>query len=372
MTDKDKKKEAAEDLSQREWISHTEEDYRDVVGKLVHQSFKTTNSKSEAGGVRVPLSKAQNVPYIGISSFLHHGVHVPLEYTKNPGKATSAYKQVNAVASSSHEENAPEDEVEIIRCELSSVSDIPLVDCSHISPRLRQVLIPRGDTYISLTPISSHGVGQIIRSALWNHHERLSQEEIRNQDYAYLNTAELPIGGAKSLNVGMEVFGVRSPLVGDAPSPDHDLRYALSLFYRGSELWFPQPLVEKYIEWRDSVEGNVLSKSKHRESHAYWMNQFARFTLNLGDDLNEILFRYREHLPMSSSCEDEPGSMPYLKDKPFQQGLTNPALRDQSWKEIAAREIRSKVVLFQKDRFRKYEYSTSERKVMADLLKEAL
>src|SRR5690606_9844952 len=98
---------------------------------------------------------------------------------------------------------------------------------------------------------------------------------------------------------------VRTPLVGSAPQAENNLKYALALYYKGADLWFPRSLLTRYVEWRDQIEGNVFANLETREQHAQWMKTFARFTLNYGNELHEVLYEHKDALPVPEDAEED-------------------------------------------------------------------
>lgn len=221
MTEESSTSEAGE----KEWKSHSLDDYSSAIEKLVHHSFKTVNTNAEAGGVRVAQAQGVRLPYIGVRTLLGHGIGVLMD--RYEGAATARiYSQISQVAQG-RIEGIPEIELAHILRSLESVKTESFVQSRQISPRLRQILLPRPDGgYLSLTPISAAGVSHQIKEAALGHNEvikglrKANDETVKN--FRRITLADFPIGGAKHVNPGGMVFSMRAPVVGDHPTPAGD------------------------------------------------------------------------------------------------------------------------------------------------------
>lgn len=352
----------------KEWTSYSLDEYTNAIEKLVHHSFKTVNTNAEAGGVRVAQAQGIKLPYVGVRTLLGHGIDVLMD--RYEGAATARiYSQINQVAQG-RIEGVPEIELSHIQRSLELIKATSLVQSRKISPRVRQILLPRPDGgYLSLTPISAAGVSHQIRGAVLNHNQTIHELRKADDDAALnlrrITMADFPIGGAKHVNPGGLVFSMRSPIVGQFPAVASEHARALSVHHYGlRNLRFPKGLQAKYASWRNKHQGQVDSTQSTRFEHAAIISRMVQHLLRLGADAYELLKIYEAELPA--------GKLLDVRVDSSVAGMIDPSRRTSNWKYDFASFVARLIAAGEKDEARQYEYSQAEINLIAGLVRDSL
>lgn len=350
------------------WTSYSFDEYTDSIEKLVHHSFKTVNTNAEAGGVRVSQDQGIKLPYVGVRTLLGHSIDVLMD--RYEGAATARiYSQIGQVAQG-RVEGVPETELSHILRSLESIKTTRLVQSRQISPRVRQILLPRPDgSYLSFTPISAAGVSHQIRAAVLKHNQALydlrQNHDEAASDFRRITMADFPIGGAKHVNPGGMVFSMRSPIYGSFPSMASEQTRAMSMHYAGiRNLQLPKGLQAEYVAWRNNLNGKLEPESSSRSERCALIARMVRHLLRLGSDAHELLKLYEAKLPGGLLLDSKVSNSA--------AGLIDPARRTAQWKYDFGTSIARHIVAIEKDEDRQYEYSQAEIDMIAGLVRDSL
>jgi hypothetical protein len=352
----------------KEWKSHPLDDYTTAIEKHVHHSFKTVNTNAEAGGVRVAKSDGIKLPYVGVRTLLGHDIDVLMD--RYEGAATARiYSQISEVAQG-RVDGVPPLELAHIQQSLDLVKATSLVQSRQISPRVRQILLPRSNGgYLSVTPISAAGVSHQLKSSALAHNQMIHELRKAKDDaamgYRRITLADFPIGGAKPLNPGGLVFSMRAPIVGQFPAMASERSRALSLHYHGiRNLRLPKGLQAEYVSWRNKQKGMVEADQTTRTEHAKLISRMVQHFLRLGADAYELLQQYADKLPGGVLLGRQVSNL--------ESGLIDPAQRTTGWRYDAGSALARRFAAIEQDEKRQYEYSQGEINAIAGLVRNSL
>lgn len=304
------------------WNNYEIDQYRNLAEDMVHFSFKSVNSNAAGGGVRLPDEDALLLPYVSVRTLMAHNVQIDRDYTKNVGKTANIAKQIRAIFAG--EQPKSEVAVELIRdtC-VSAFSSRLESHCEAVSPRMRQLLIPKADGYIAFSPVGAGGLCKVINERVKAHNQLNDEKGVR------LRQAQFGIGGANPQNVGGLVREMQKPLFFESPSESRDIKAALSIHYKGIPLTTPRELALEYRAWRDSEKakngGRIPTDMKTREKEEVFMKRFASAVLSRGAGALNVLNGHREFLPESGQ--------PLVSGKVDEivRGLIDPSERSKDW-----------------------------------------
>lgn len=350
------------------WKAFSSAEYAEAIEQMVHQSFKTTNTNIDSGGVRIGMDQSASLPYVGIRSLLCGQEPMRMDRIAGANKA-AIYGQIQKVELNDIEAADPAD-VTLIKSLLEKARSTSAVFGNSLSPRIRQIFLPRdnGD-YVCVTPLSAAGVSYLLKDAVRTHNDNvftlLKAKHPDAEKIRLIPLANMPIGGAKPINAGDLIFPMRAPICIDAPSSSLGLKKLLSLYYKGVErLSVPASLRLEYIQWRNGVKGNVDLGLETREKHREFITRITRHFLLLARDSKELLDSNRLRLP---------DSRPYSHNlSPLQQGLLDPELRTGNWKYDFARQVSRKIAKLESDEHRQFEYSQDELNTISSLVRGAI
>lgn len=308
----------------KNWIDFPLEQYQQEAARLVHFSSKTINSKKPVCGVRVGKDKGLDLPVVGVRTLLANGTLVPLDYTRNAGKTATVVKQIRQAASSEPPEGAPTEHLQAIRLLTEQATACAYEEgIDWISPRLRQILLPRGQgQYIAITPLGSSGLSAVLNQKLTAFPD--GGKKFRQ--------ALLGFGGSNSQNVGALAQEMRNPLLFKAPTEDPIARQVLSIHFKGIKLWLPRKPMEDYRAWRDhqiQKNGGVMPSDMWlRQKEAEIVGAIARVVIQRGRQARELLELHGGFLPVAPEADSL--LSPELDDD-VARGLIEPEARDAKW-----------------------------------------
>ena len=209
--------------------------YRQTLAESVHFSNKTINSNIEKGGIRLAKSQALDLPYISARTLLADDITIPTDYQANAGKTATIFK---AIKSAMLDEDLSEQDddfktvVNTIQPDIVSLFDTPYqAGLEHINIRMRQLLLPKEESYLSISPISAVGVNYWLTSEI----ERIKEVRQSDDKFHNITTAVFGIGGSNIQNVGSPIFirTLQRPIYLTAPTANDTIRQAFSLYYKG-------------------------------------------------------------------------------------------------------------------------------------------
>lgn len=362
------KPEKVEKPEKSPWKSFTQVQYEEAIERMVHQTFKTTNTNIESGGVRVGQEQAASMPYVGIRSLLCAGSTLRMDRTSGANEA-GIYGQIQRIDQGQTEE-IPEDDIQVVKAALEKARASSKASYASLSPRIRQIFLPRDDgSYLCVTPLSAAGVSISLRDEINSHNEKvfdlIKAKDQSSDTYRLISVANMPLGGAKPINAGDLIFPMRSPICVEAPSASMDLRMLLSIYHKGlRDFRVPNNLRVDYLQWRNELKGQVGKDMPTREQHKQFISRIAKHTLRLAQDAKELLDANMDRLP---------GSKPYSEMlPPFQKALLDPSLRSSDWEYDFARHVSRRIAKFERDDVRQFEYTQQELNTIATIARSVV
>jgi hypothetical protein len=334
----------------KEWKQFPLPEYCRFAKKMVHFSFKTVNSNCAGGGVRLGPDDGLNLPYVAARVLLARGVPLEVDYIDNgnkppldrkllPEKTIYTAKISNQIRTALYDEG-PEDATDAKRV---AEACRPIVathheeNCQKISPRLRQLLLPKGDSYVAVTPLGAGSLNATFNAMVTAHNKSHSdavksaktqteRDQIRTR---YLRQAQFGIGGSKPQNVGSLARAMQTPLYFEAPPESLRVRSALFVHHNGIRLAISRNLAERYRDWlreiRKDHEGVMPASMKIRQKHQQFIQQIIDEALGRGRWAKALLLENQDHLPNDGD--------PLVSEEvdPVIRGLIDPVLRLSDW-----------------------------------------
>lgn len=353
---------------EKEWLIFSVFDYAQAIGEMVDHSFKIVHSAILGGGVRVSSDKGVKLPYVSVRMLLGHDVPVLTDQFGKGPTAIRIHQQITAVAEGLAD-HAPADDVAWIQQLLDGARKTTFVKCKSLSPRLRQILLPTDQGYLSVTPLSSAGVAVQIASGIKALSDQVAEQSKKKDAPSTLRKirrGSTPFGGSKPFNVGNLVYKISQPMVGAFPIADNELRHAISVFYTGcTSLGLPSSLVNSYTKWRNNASGETYSNATMRDEHRAFLKRFTKHWLSIGQDARDLLLEHRDDLPSQDQL-----CSPNLSA--FHRGLIQPDLRDSNWIYAFASRLAHHVSKLEKDNDRRFEYTQTEINDMSTIVRSLL
>lgn len=311
-----------------EWKSYPTAAYQDVAAKLVHFSAKGVNSNAEAGGVRLAPAAGLSLPYVSARCLLAHGATLQTDYTKNAGNTATVVKQMRKLQSGEHGETPAEAEkalAVITQAQASGYQE----GTEFVSPRLRQLLLPRGNNdYLAVSPLPCGGLSKEINSRVQAHTVKQARGSGEGEIPHRLRVGILGVGGANPQNVGSLVREMQTVLVFGAPRENQGLRAAYRLHHSGIRIGLPHAAMQAWCRWRDKAkagnDGKIPTDMRSREAERDLLQNVTQAVLQSGREALALLESQREQLPngqlLSAGFEDA-----------VIRGLIDPTERDKDW-----------------------------------------
>lgn len=322
---------AAKKAVASEWKPFTTAEYREVASRSVHFSAKGVNSNAEAYGIRLSGDAALPLPYVSVRCLMARDVPFATDYTKNTGNIATVFKQMRALASG--EADIDPEEARTHLAAIAEAETPPCIEGTHaVNPRLRQILLPKGESYVAVTPLPSGGLSREINRRVKAHHEKVTEARKDASPDApapeYLRLGTLGVGGANPQNVGSLVREMQTVLCFAAPAEDPELRIAYSLHYRGLRPGLPRRLMVAWRDWRDAAKarnkGLIPTDMASRDAERDLLLAVGRAVLSQGERARQRLEAQRDRLPGGWLLS------PDLADA-MTRGLIDPAERGRDW-----------------------------------------
>lgn len=350
------KTDAKQTTTEKEWLIFSVFDYAQAIGEMVDHSFKIVHSAILGGGVRVSNDKGAKLPYISVRTLLGHNQAVLTDQFGKGPTSIRIHQQITAVAEGLAD-HAPASDVAWIQQFLDSARQTPFVKCKSMSPRLRQILLPTDQGYLSVTPLSSAGVAVQLASHIKTLSDQVAEQSKQKDTPSTLRKirrGSTPFGGSKPFNVGNLVYKINQPMVAGFPIADNELRHAISVFHTGCRsLSSPSSLINSYTKWRNDASGEISSNVKLRDEHRAFLKRFTKHWLSIGQDARDLLLEHRGDLPSQDQL-----CSPNLSA--FHRGLIQPELRDSNWIYAFASRLANHVSKLEKEDARQFEYTQTE------------
>ena len=346
----------------------TEENpYQQALAESVHYSLKTVNSNIEKGGIRLAQSHALNLPYISARTLLADDFLVPTDYQANAGKTATLFKVVKAAQLDEELSEADEEfkqNVALLKPHLNKIFEQPFTaGLDIIDIRMRQLLIPKNNEYLSISPLSAAGLNLLINTEVDALKEQRKAEG-KNTKLKNIKTAVFGIGGSNPQNVGSLVRSMQRPLVLDSPTQDPETRLAFQYFYKGfdyqiSNAYINRTMYQELTEYAKSlIEQQKLSLKVgfHEHGiHAPFSNMQTRAAelttiqkviddvLQQGQDILQILKAVANDLPSLKVLERK-SRWSHPRVSLIAQGLINPELQQfEDWQQLFADDLARRI-----------------------------
>lgn len=241
----------------RKWASEIDSSEAYEIAENSVASYATEFSvkliHSGAEGCSIVADRYEtSLTHISSRSMRKAGHEVLLDQLSND--STGVYQRVNRVISDDPiaKESGLSDEV-IAAMKAGAIKGLEIANSQEIKrvdQRLRQLLVPSGDGYISISPVASAGLNAVIG-------KRVSEWELlqppkkpkkgKKEKTEHLSRIDLEIGGSNSQNVttlGSKEFYFAKPLYFYAPQRSMDVQDVWSFIHRR---WVP------YISNNDAI-----------------------------------------------------------------------------------------------------------------------
>ena len=346
----------------------TEENpYQQALAESVHYSLKTVNSNIEKGGIRLAQSHALNLPYISARTLLADDFLVPTDYQANAGKTATLFKVVKAAQLDEELSEADEEfkqNVALLKPHLNKIFEQPFTaGLDIIDIRMRQLLIPKNNEYLSISPLSAAGLNLLINTEVDALKEQRKAEG-KNTKLKNIKTAVFGIGGSNPQNVGSLVRSMQRPIVLGSPTLDPKTRLAFQYFYKGfdyqiSNAYINRTMYQELTEYAKSlIEQQKLSLKVgfHEHGiHAPFSNMQTRAAelttiqkvvddvLQQGQDILQILKSVANDLPSLKVLERK-SRWSHPRVSLIAQGLINPELQQfEDWQQLFADDLARRI-----------------------------
>ncbi|RMH09774.1 MAG: hypothetical protein D6704_00635 [Nitrospirae bacterium] len=336
--DRPKKADTAKKKKEKEWRTYSVEDYAETASGMVHFSFKTVNSNIAGGGVRLGPEDALALPYVSARTLLSRGIRIDPDYTKNTGKTANIAKQIRLILAGEQPETVKNAGKIKAAC-LDAFSSRLEKNCAVVSPRMRQLLLPRGDGYVAISPLGAAGLNAIVNARVAMHHETLDRER-----HIRIRQAIFGIGGANPQNVGGLVREMQRPLFFEGPTESFWIKVALSIYHKGIPLAIPRDLALEYRAWRKSAKarnkGSMPTDLRTRLKEKAYVQKVAQAILSKGRRARRVLEDHRDCLPSTEFLVGEAVAS-------VVRGLVDPGLREKDWTYRFSWEVANRLAAFE-------------------------
>ena len=341
------------------------EAYRQALADSVHFSVKTTNSNIDRAGVRLNVDQLLDLPYVSARTLLADDIYIPVDYQANAGKTATLFKTIKAAALNEPPEEADEQTLAELGFVTSLLPDLKkqalVAGDKHIDVRMRQLLIPKADAYISLSPLTAAGLCHVVNTevdAVKQQVESLGKDAQLNK----LKTALMGIGGSNAQNVGSLVRAMQRPVLVSAPQSEKSRQHALSVFYKGFRYslhtsYFTLSLYKSLLDvnlWITKQEvtagkfagGMKAPKTnlKARSEESIHLLQVINYVLQQGAERFELLKLHQEAIP---TIEAVPRSTfwSHPRVNPVVKGLIDVSLQStDDWKRAFAEDLAKQLI----------------------------
>ena len=364
-------------------------DYQKALAESVHFSNKTINSNATKGGIRLSKSQNLDLPYISARTLLNDGLTLLTDYQGNASNIGYFSKAIKPAQLNSEieKDNEFSEVINQIKNDLKNLFDLPYQNgLEHIDIRMRQLLLPLNDSYVSISPTSAGGVNYLLNQEVNFIKSNRENDKDFSANFKNIQTATFGIGGTKSANVGMLAQEMQRLIYLTAPTADDTIRQAFSLYYKGLEYYIPnklpkdkfaQPALLAWAElinkgiaktqqdpneqgWKDKGIEATSTNMDSREVEQQFLTHILRIVLAQGREAKNSLEQVADRLPnitkISNEAYDENTGEMVSKEMvaltPLQhpsvdlaiQGLIDPKLRDEGWMTVFAEHLAKNIV----------------------------
>lgn len=319
-----------------EWVVLPADLYAKTCAELVTFSHKTVNSNAPPGGIRLSADQGLKLPYVSARTLIAAGERLPLDYIANAGKTATVVKQLGQLQEGISTAPAA-DASQILSVLAETTATGAQFGTARVSMRARQLLLPRSNGYVAVTPLSAGGVSRKIRTEVREHNERARETDGQDGKLRRIPLAVFGLGGSNPQNVGSLVRDMQRPLVSFAPTENRQLKAILALHFRGIRIWLPRDLMIDFRAWcadcRQRNGGRIPTNMSTRDEEIEHVRRIALAVLAQGEAARKRLLAQRDLLPA--------GGKPLVSAHadPVAQGLVDPELRGRDWPHAFAARL---------------------------------
>lgn len=323
------------------------------VSELVTHSFKIVNSNCKAGGLRAKPNKAVASYFTSLAL-----LNPVLDYTDNgklAGKIKSAvYKFIHLFQSpqtriesagakadvlSLFERKVDKETLFVIKVTdgdkqtLSDALTAALTESKDITtqsldPRLKQVVIPFQDSYLSLTPLYGAGLGKALSDLIWSARRDKKQRSPK--------TISMNYGGANKQNIGGLGHHLSLGLAFDAVSESPELKRAYAIYYNGIHLAPNRQLIIEWFRFRHRTRRGapeMPTSLRIANNEARYLSEIVNQHLARIGALVDGQFAVCKQLPDHAPVD------PSVLNDPLQHGFFEAKARDPQWARRYASQL---------------------------------
>lgn len=350
----EKKSRQAKKAKQYAWKTFSPAEYQQAAQEMVHFSAKTVNSNTTAFGIRLANDRKLDLPYVAASTI--DRTHLPMDYTKNIGKPSTAVKQINAVRHNRLTEFdfVPVTDQQAIKACATTLATVYETEAG-VGIRLRQIILQDANgNDIAATPLPCAGLSTLINARIqeeWGRENPVDEQGKPSKDNGFIRRkkAYLGVGGSNPQNVGLNVRAMQKPLLFSAPcmteQGSQQLRQALAIYHKGvthpySRFKLNVHILSAFIVWRQQHSAKYfVSNSTNLDAR----EQESQFLINLTKDfmhqiaaIQQLLQNYLAKLPEKRMYSP---TLPMLD-----QALLDSSLRDMQWQRDFAAWLHRRIL----------------------------
>jgi hypothetical protein len=204
---------------------------------------------------------------------------------------------------------------------------------------VRQVLFPHPEHgYVALAPLGSSAFAGHLADVWWSR-----QEQTKERGGRWLKQAFMGFGGSNPQNAGRLMRRMQRPFVFFAPRENREIRRAIAIHYKGSEIVLPRALMEDYRAWREqALTSNALRSDirSRREEHRY-IQALVRAALRRAREDEALLARYADALPGGEASGLVSPDAPLVA-----AGLADHSRRARGWVRAFAEAMASRIASY--------------------------
>ncbi|MGH9799601.1 MAG: hypothetical protein ACRD82_04490, partial [Blastocatellia bacterium] len=258
-----------------------------------------------------------------------------LDYAKNPGgdktgpdgaiKVADVIKQIRLLqASEIKAEQAEIEQAEALKTLLAAKVEQAYADSGgleYVSPRMRQLLLPKDKNYVAITPLPCGGLSQEINRRVQAHNDAAKDTGLIS-----IKLATLGVGGSNPQNVGSLVREMQTAMVFSAPTEDRFLRLAFAIHHNGIAVQLPRKAMQSWQDWRIGAaaknNGLIPTDMNSREKERTLVQGVAEGILHQGCKALQLLEQHQILIGEELLAEGV---------DPVSRGLIDPSQRDRGW-----------------------------------------
>jgi hypothetical protein len=320
---------------EKPWKSFSKEEYQELDELLVHFSFKSVNTNSRAGGIRLSPVRKLKLPYISLQTLQAEGECFELDYITNVKTNAAKTAQLSRFVEGKNSilEGTAEERKFLQEVSEAIYSSGKELNTDVLDPRLRQILLPHFQhSYISVTPLPSASFCLKLNVEKNFYLEQNGIQKEKRLFYSYRRSV-MGYGGSNSQNAGRLIREMQTSLPLSFPIEDEAIRKAYALHYSGIQPRITRKQMEEYRHFRKKVitpEG-IFSNMKLRAEEKQIFTNIVAFLLHQGEEAYQFLVNYKTMLP----AEDILSKNVEI----IAQGMIVKEKRTKAWREALAEKI---------------------------------